>query len=373
MKVIDALCAERRAISVEIEPPSVGTGIAEIFDLLDPLVEMGIRYIDITYHVEQIVGYVEHNGTLFPVSQRKKPGTAGVAGAIRERYKARGIEPVPHVICTGFSQYATEEYLVELAFLGIENVLALRGDAPRGPDGGALPFVPAPAGHAYAQGLIQQITALKQGHYMGAHEGQAIDFCIGAACYPEGYDASRSAHDELQWLKAKVDAGAEYLVTQMFFDNDAYWRFVERAQHVGIEVPIVPGIKPLATFKHLTLLPAIFGCCHSCSVAPQGGAVPGAPRRRQKSWRPMVSRTVHSPACSGCAESAFLCGTACPHSGDSQAALRVLGLTAVCTICSSTPEHRGESMGTGRHADVVLTDRTHCRAPVFGTHVSSVS
>ena len=260
MKVIDALCGERRAVSVEIEPPSVGKGIAEIFDLLDPLVEMGIRYIDITYHVEQIVDYVAHNGTLFPVSQRKKPGTAGVAGAIRERYKAWGIEPVPHVICTGFSQYATEEYLVDLAFLGIENVLALRGDAPRGPDGSALPFVPAPAGHAYAQGLIQQITALKQGHYMGAHEGQAIDFCIGAACYPEGYDASRSTHDELQWLKAKVDAGAEYLVTQMFFDNDAYWRFVERAQQVGIEVPIVPGIKPLSTFKHLTMLQTIFGC-----------------------------------------------------------------------------------------------------------------
>lgn len=260
MKVIEALRGERRAVSIEIEPPALGQGIADIFAQLDPLVELGIRYIDITYHVEQIVGYVEHNGTTFPISQRKKPGTAGVAGAIRERYKARGIEPVPHVICTGFTQYTTEEYLVELAFLGIENVVALRGDALKGPDGTSLPFAPVPGGHAQAQGLIQQITQLKQGHYVGAHEGQPIDFCVGAACYPEGYDPTRSVDEELPWLKAKVEAGADYLVTQMFFDNEAYWRFVERAQHAGIEVPIVPGIKPLSTTKHLTMLPAIFGC-----------------------------------------------------------------------------------------------------------------
>jgi methylenetetrahydrofolate reductase (NADPH) len=274
MRVIDALRGDGRSTSVEIEPPAIGGGIAEVFAMLDPLVELGIRYVDITYHAEQIVGYIEHNGTAFPVSQRKKPGTVGIAGAIRERYRARGVEPVPHVICTGFTQYATEEYLVELAFLGIENVLALRGDAPRGPDGAPLPFTPAPGGHAYAQGLIRQIANLKQGLYVGAREGQPIDFCIGAACYPEGYTPSIAWEDELRWLKAKVEAGAEYLVTQMFFDNDAYWRFVRRVRQAGIEVPIVPGIKPLSTYRHLTALPAIFGC-----------AIPPALRQRVERYR----------------------------------------------------------------------------------------
>lgn len=260
MKIIDALYSDHTPISIEIEPPSLGKGVADAFEMLDPLVELGITHIDITYHAEQIISYVTHHGTAFPISQRKKPGTAGVAGAIRERYKARGVEPVPHVICTGFTPHNTEEYLVELAFLGIENVVALRGDALKGPDGTSLPFTPAPGGHAHAEGLIRQIADLKQGHYIGAHTGEPIEFCIGAACYPEGYAPSIAWEDELRWLKGKTDAGAEYLITQMFFDNDAYWKFIDRARQAGIEVPIVPGLKPLTTHRHLTILPTIFGC-----------------------------------------------------------------------------------------------------------------
>jgi methylenetetrahydrofolate reductase (NADPH) len=261
MRVLDALTrGDGNCFSVEVEPPSLGQSLADLFDLTDPLVERGIRYIDITYHAEHIVGYVTHHGQRFPVSQRKKPGTAGVAGAIRERYKHRGVEPVPHVICTGFTQYATEEYLVELAFLGIENVVALRGDGLKGPDGQSLPFIPTVGGHAYADGLIKQIVNLGKGIYASAHEGHPLAFCIGAACYPEGYSTATDWDKELEWLKVKVDTGADYLVTQMFFANEAYWRFVERSHHVGINVPIVPGIKPLTTLKHLEVLPQVFGC-----------------------------------------------------------------------------------------------------------------
>ncbi|GIX45881.1 MAG: methylenetetrahydrofolate reductase [Candidatus Tectimicrobiota bacterium] len=261
MKVIDWLTRSAEPpISVEIEPPALGQSLADVFALLDPLVDMGIAYVDITYHAEQIVGYVEHHGMRFPVAQRKKPGTAGVAGAIRERYKFQGVEPVPHVICTGFTPYSTEEYLVELAFLGIRNVLALRGDAPKDPRGRPLPFTPAPGGYSHADALIRQIAALKQGRYVGAREGQPLDFCIGAACYPEGHHPGATLEEEVHWAKVKVEAGAEYLVTQMFFDNDVYWRFLERAHQAGLHVPIVPGLKPLTTYRHLEVLPALFGC-----------------------------------------------------------------------------------------------------------------
>ena len=269
MKVIEALHTRKQPISVEIEPPSLGQGIAEVFEMLDPLVASGITHIDITYHAEQIVSYVTYHGMAFPIAQRKKPGTAGVAGAIRERYKTLGIEPVPHVICTGFTPHTTEEYLVELAFLGIHNVVALRGDAPKGPDGTLLPFTPAPGGHAHADGLIRQIAQLRHGHYVGAHDGEPIDFCVGAACYPEGYTPAVVWEDELHWLTAKVEAGAEYLITQMFFDNDAYWRFVDRVRHAGIEVPIVPGLKPLTIARHLTVLPTIFGCAMPSALRDQ--------------------------------------------------------------------------------------------------------
>jgi len=261
MKVIDLLRkGDGKQISVEIEPPTLGKSIDSVFEVLDPLVEEGIKYVNITYHAEQLVGYVEHDKASFPVSERRRPGTIGIAGAIQARYASKKIEAVPHVICTGFTKYDVEEYLIDLRFLGIENVMALRGDAPKGPDGTKLRFTRMPGGYAHANELIEQIVKLREGVYAGAEEGEPIDFCIGAACYPEGHPESSSLEEELRWLKLKTDAGAEYLVTQMFFDNDVYKRFVERSRKMGIEIPIVPGIKPLASRRHLKSLPSTFHC-----------------------------------------------------------------------------------------------------------------
>lgn len=260
MKVIDALKQRtENLISVEIEPPAVGCSIQEVFGILDPLIEGGIAYVDITYHPEEIVGHTEVNGTAFPVARRKKPGTVGVAGAILGRYGIKGIAPVPHVICTGFTKYMTEEYLIELGFLGIQNVMALRGD----PVGGASmhhDFFPAPGGHAHANELVTQIADLKKGFYVGAKSGEPIDFCVGAGCYPEGHAESKSLDDEITWLKAKVNAGVDYLTTQMFFDNEAYYHFVNRCERAGITLPIVPGLKPLTTANQIVVLPEIFSC-----------------------------------------------------------------------------------------------------------------
>jgi len=269
MKVIDKLrSGDGRIISVEIEPPNLGRSVRDVFDVLDPLVNLGIQYIDITYHPEQIVAYVQENGERFAVSQRKKPGTSGVAGAILGRYGNR-VQTVPHVICTGFTRHATEEYLVELAYLGIENLMALRGDSPKGPNGEHLEFTRTRGGHEHANELIRQIVDLRNGTYVGAKEGEPLDFCVGAACYPEGYSRNQSTEDDLRWIKEKVQAGADYLVTQMFFDIDVYKRFVEKTRKIGIEVPIVPGLKPISVHRHLQVLPEIFGCSIPKQLADQ--------------------------------------------------------------------------------------------------------
>ena len=249
-----------RQISVEIEPPTLGKSINGVFRVLDPLVEKGIKYVNITYHPEHVLAYVEQNNQRYTIAQRRRPGTVGVAGAIQARYASKGVEAVPHVICTGFTRHDVEEYVIDLAFLGIENIMALRGDTSRDPTGRKLPFTRMPGGHAYASELIEQMVDLRRGVYVGAEGGEPIDFCIGAACYPEGHPESRSLDEELCWLRAKVDAGADYLVTQMFFDNDVYKRFVDRARKAGVEAPIVPGIKILASYRHLETLPSIFHC-----------------------------------------------------------------------------------------------------------------
>ncbi len=261
MKVIDALRqGERNILSVEIEPPVIGASVQQVYDLLDPLVALGISYVDITYHPEQIVRHVTQHGQILPIVQRKKPGTVGVAGAITGRYKIKGVEAVPHVICTGFTADETEEYLIDLAFLGVENVLALRGDPPKGLDGKYLPFVQTPGGHAHATSLVQQITALRNAKYIGAQSGAPLDFGVGAACYPEGHVKSRSLKSEMYWLKAKVDVGTEYLVTQMFFDATIYARFVDCVQRHHVDVPIVPGIFPISAYRYVETLPLYFHC-----------------------------------------------------------------------------------------------------------------
>ncbi len=270
MKVVDILKKSRgKGISIEVEPPELGGDISKTWKLLDDLVALGVRYIDITYHPQNIVGYEQENGHSFPIFEYKKPGTGAIAGAITQRYREQRVEAVPHVICSGFTIRETAAFLAELSYLQVQNVMALRGDSPKGPDKEQLSFTPERFGHHYSSELVKQIADLRSGIYVessvGSRIGIPIDFCIGIGCYPEGYYPDGSSEPEpletqLRILQYKRDNGADYIVTQMFFDNEAFLRFRDAMQKKGIELPLVPGIKPLHTIKHLTTLPEIFHC-----------------------------------------------------------------------------------------------------------------
>ena len=264
MKVIDIINKNYgKAISVEIEPPLRGNSTDDVWKVLDPLVELGIMYIDITYHPKDIIE--NENGDL--VYQRKRPGTERVAKGIITRYGTKRIEAIPHIICTEFTRYGAQKALIKFNNdLGIENVMALRGDPPK-LNGKFTEFKPKRGGHSHAKDLIKQISNLKLGiyldkwgRYLEGVEGEPIDFCIGAACYPEGYYKLQTLDENIKYTKAKADAGADYLVTQLFFDNNFYLRFVEKARNAKIKVPIIPGIFPISMYNHLEKLPAVFGC-----------------------------------------------------------------------------------------------------------------
>ncbi len=257
MRYVDALNKTKKLISIEVQPPKLGENINQLYSFLNDITDLGIKFIDITYHPEQVIGYYKQQGKKFPKTTRKKPGTAGVAGAIMGRYGNKGVQPVPHVICTGFDKYSTEEYLVELAYLSVENVVALRGDNPKDKEGNSLPFPNIPGGNKHANELIEQIINLREGFYVGAEKGVPVNFCIGAACYPEKHSSTKSWKQELHWTREKVNAGADYLITQMFFDNNPYYDFIEKLK---VDVPIIPGLKPLTTYNQLTVLPKIFNC-----------------------------------------------------------------------------------------------------------------
>jgi methylenetetrahydrofolate reductase (NADPH) len=264
MRVTDILAdADRKSFSVEVLPPLTGGKINLLYKFLDPVIRKGIRFVNITYHAEEILHYAEYENLQFPVSRKKRPGTVGIAGAIQTRYASSRIEAVPHVICTSFTKYDIEGYLVDLAYLNIQNVLALTGDVPKLPNKKRHPV----AAYPHANELIEQIVGLRKGSYLTAEEGDPVDFCIGAACYPEGHPECRRrfnsfdeiVEDELHWCKIKVDAGAEYLVTQMFFDNRVYKSFLEKANRIGIEVPILPGIRPLTAPEQVETCSFRFG------------------------------------------------------------------------------------------------------------------
>ncbi|MBU2519838.1 MAG: methylenetetrahydrofolate reductase [Nanoarchaeota archaeon] len=258
MKVIDILKkGGGNIISVEIEPPNPKIhDIEHVYKILDPLIDLGIDYVNITYHAARIIEYDLNDN---PVLETSKPGTMGVSGAIMMKYGEDGIEAVPHVVCTSFNKNETAVYLVDLGYLGIENVMALRGDPRKDTDGKFLTFKHEPGGHEYSSGLIKQISNLRNGIHLGGKKGIKIDFCIGASCYPEGFNGSNPT-DEIPRLKEKVDAGADYLVTQMFFDNYDYFKLHEEAEKAGIHVPIVPGLFPLFKKKYLETLPEFFEC-----------------------------------------------------------------------------------------------------------------
>ncbi|MGB3150575.1 MAG: methylenetetrahydrofolate reductase [NAD(P)H] [Maribacter sp.] len=238
--------------SFEIIPPVKGRNIQELYDNIDPLMEFKPPFIDVTTSREEYV-YIDRDGLLDKKLTRMRPGTVGICASIKHKYD---VDTVPHVLCGGFTKEETEYLLVDCHYLGIDNVMALRGDAMREEQY----FEATKGGHSFATSLVKQIQDLNCGKYL--HEvvetDDCADFCIGVAGYPEKHLEAPSLKTDLKRLKEKVDAGADYIVTQMFFDNQKYFEFVDAAKAMGINVPIVPGIKPIAVKRHLQLLPQVF-------------------------------------------------------------------------------------------------------------------
>lgn len=253
MKVTDHLSqAKETLFSFEILPPLKGKSIQSIFDGIDPLMEFNPKFVNVTYHREEYIYKERDHGLLEKIAIRKRPGTVGICAAIMNKYN---VDAVPHLICGGFSKEETENALIDLQFLGIDNVLALRGDSIKT----EANFRPHTNGHEHAVDLIHQIGEMNRGDYlMDDIKLEPTDFCIGAAGYPEKHFEAMNLATDLKYLKAKVDAGAEYIVTQMFFDNKKYFEFVDACRTVGINVPIIPGLKPIKSMNHISFLPKFF-------------------------------------------------------------------------------------------------------------------
>ncbi|GGD45512.1 methylenetetrahydrofolate reductase [NAD(P)H] [Muriicola marianensis] len=238
--------------SFEIIPPIKGRSIQELYDNIDPLMEFNPPFVDVTTSREEYV-YIDRDGLLDKKLTRMRPGTVGICASIKHKYE---VDTIPHVLCGGFTKEETEYLLVDCHYLGIDNVMALRGDAMKE----EKYFEPTAGGHTYASDLVTQIRNLNTGQYL--HEvietDNCSDFCIGVAGYPEKHMEAPSMQTDLKWLKRKVELGAHYIVTQMFFDNQKFFDFVKAAREIGIDVPIIPGIKPIAVKRHLQLLPQVF-------------------------------------------------------------------------------------------------------------------
>ncbi len=255
MKVIEHLkkANSKTLFTIEILPPLKGENIKNLFANLDPLMEFKPPFIDVTYHREEYVYKKKENGLLEKSSTRKRPGTVGICAAIQNYYK---VDTVPHIICGGFSMEETENALIDLHFLGIDNVLVLQGDAIKNEGR----FMAEPDGHKFASELLQQVVNMNNGRYLDEElqSTSPTNFCIGVAGYPEKHFAAPNLKTDLKYLKLKVDLGAEYVVTQMFFDNKKYFDFVDRCREAGINVPIIPGIKPITTKSQSHILPTTF-------------------------------------------------------------------------------------------------------------------
>ena len=253
MKVTDYIKqSEDTIFSFEIIPPLKGKGIEDICAGIDPLMEFKPPFINVTYHREEYEYKKMGNGLLKKVSIRKRPGTVGICAALMNRYK---VDAIPHIICGGFSKEETESALIDLKFLGVDNILALRGDPMKNESS----FVPAEGGNSYALNLIEQIQDMNSGQYLYEEtKNSPSNFCIGAAGYPEKHFEAMNLNTDLKNLKKKVDAGAEFIVTQLFYDNNKYFEFVEKCKSIGINVPIIPGLKPITTIKHLSFIPKFF-------------------------------------------------------------------------------------------------------------------
>lgn len=254
MKITEHLkSAKDTLFSIEILPPLKGKSIQSIFDGIDPLMEFKPAFVDVTYHREEYIYKKRDGGYLEKVSIRKRPGTVGICAAIMNKYD---VEAVPHIICGGFTREETENALIDLQFLGVDNVLALRGDSIKTES----QFIPEPNGHPYAIDLVKQTKDMNNGIYLDEEMKDAAptNFCIGVAGYPEKHFEAPNMYADMKWLKAKVDAGADYIVTQMFFDNKKFFEFVDLCRKNDINVPIIPGLKILSSRAQLVALPKIF-------------------------------------------------------------------------------------------------------------------
>ena len=255
MKILDHITQSqgKTQFTFEILPPLKGQHIDSIFAGIDPLMEFQPSFIDVTYHREEYELKTLENGLLEKRLIRKRPGTVGICAAIMSKYN---VDAVPHVLCGGFTKEDTENLLIDLDFLGIDNVVALRGDAVKN----ETYFTPTEGGHNYASELVAQISDLNKGVYLDEDLQQAssTDFCIGVSGYPEKHMEAPSLDTDIQYLKEKIAAGADYIVTQMFFDNSKFFAFQDKCREAGIDVPIIPGLKPIATKRQLNLLPHRF-------------------------------------------------------------------------------------------------------------------
>lgn len=254
MKVIDLIQSnEKTAFSFEILPPLKGTGIEKVYQDIDTLREFDPKYINITTHRSEFVYKDLGNGLYQRNRLRRRPGTVAVAAAIHNKY---GITTVPHILCSGFNREDTEYVLLDLQFLGITDLLVLRGDKAKHES----LFTPEPNGYAHAVELEEQINQFNQGVFVDGSEMKITKtpFSYGVACYPEKHEEAPNMESDLYWLQKKVEAGAEYAVTQLFYDNSKYFAFVERARQAGITVPIIPGIKPFKKISQLSMIPKTF-------------------------------------------------------------------------------------------------------------------
>lgn len=247
--------AKHTLFSIEVLPPQKGKTIDDLLRVIEPLMEFRPPFIDVTYHREEIVYRKRPDGLVEEIPLRKRPGTIGICAAIKGRFN---VDTVPHLVSSGFTPEETEDALFTLHYLGINNVMLLQGDADRNPKTSAN--APGKRSHVYASDLVSQVALMNKGRFL--HEETEYElktkFCIGVAGYPEKHFEAPNLATDLKWLKHKVDCGSDYIVTQMFFDNKKYFAFVEKCRAMGITVPIIPGIKSLATKSQLTVLPKTF-------------------------------------------------------------------------------------------------------------------
>jgi methylenetetrahydrofolate reductase (NADPH) len=254
MKITEHIAnAKDTLISFEVLPPLKGKTIHSLYEHLDPLMEFRPPWINVTYHRSETMFKKKTDGTFEKVEVRKRPGTVGICAAIMNHYQ---VDAVPHIICGGFTRRETEDALIDLDFLGIDNVLVLRGDAPKN----EASFEPEKGGNFYAIDLLAQVTGMNNGIYLDEDikNGGKTNFCAGVAGYPEKHFEAPNLEIDMERMKQKVAAGAEYIMTQMFFDNEKFYAFVKLCRDMGITVPIIPGLKPLTNKKQLSILPRIF-------------------------------------------------------------------------------------------------------------------